>query len=248
MKTKHLWICFLALLAMFASGCDKETEQQNQNTIFVFGTGTALARPDMIQMSIALSKTAQTTKMAQEEVNRMVKQAMKVLKDANIEDKNIKTASLRFNSEYEYIKGRRTLVGQRAEQILTFSIEGIDSDNEKASAIIDQLIQINGIELNQVDFSVKNSAEYFVKSRELAYKKAVEKAEQYAELSKLKIAKVLNISENRTQQISPIQNRLYKQRVAFTEAADAAMADDATSLPTGELEITTNISVLFLLE
>ncbi|MDR2554089.1 MAG: SIMPL domain-containing protein [Fibromonadaceae bacterium] len=250
MKAKHFSIFVLALFATFTLGCAAGSNggigPQNQSTISVSGTGTVSAQPDMIQMSINLSKVAQTTKMAQEEVNKMVRQALKVLKEANVEDKNINTASLRFSSEYDYSKHPRILIGQKAEQGITFSIEGINNDSGKASGIIDQLIQINGIELNQINFSVKNPTEYFVKSRELAYKKAVEKANQYAELSKLKIVKVLSVSENGFQPISPIQNRLYNQRAAFAVVEQAAA--DATVLPVGELEITTNISVVFLLE
>ncbi|GBU29028.1 hypothetical protein R84B8_02590 [Treponema sp. R8-4-B8] len=244
MKTKYFGVCVLVLIAVFVSGCDKENNRQNQSTISVFGTGTVSVQPDVIQMSITLSKVAQTTKAAQEEVTRMVRQAMKVLKDANIEDKNINTASLEFNSEYEYTS-RRILVGQRARQSITFSIENITDDSEKASWIIDQLIQINGIELNQVNYSIKNTTEYYVKSRELAYKKAVEKANQYAELSNLKIIKVLSISDQGTQQVSPTSNAFRRQ---LADEALQAEADTSTVLPIGELEITTNISVVFLLK
>jgi uncharacterized protein YggE len=112
---------------------------------------------------------------------------------------------LRFNSEYEYTN-RRVLIGQKAEQRISFSIDDINNDDERVSRIIDQLIKINGIELDKINFSVKNNTEYFVKSRELAYQKAVDKANQYDELSKLKIIKVLNISEEANQAISPINN------------------------------------------
>jgi uncharacterized protein YggE len=195
-------------------------------------------------MSLTLSKVSQTTKTAQEEVSKMVGRAMKILKDANIEDKNINTASLTFNSEYEYT-GRRILIGQKAQQSITFSIEDITNDDEKAPWIIDQLIQINGIELNQVNYSVKNTAEYYVKSRELAYQKTVEKANQYAELSGLKIIKVLSISDQGTYQVSPMNNRFMNQLAEVTMARDAAAS---TVLPIGELEITTNILVVFLLK
>jgi uncharacterized protein YggE len=231
------------LTIQFISGCDKKDEQQRQSTISVFGTGTVLVQPDMIRMTISLSKVAQTTKMAQEEVSKMVRQALIILKEENIEDKNITTASLTFNSEYEYIN-RRILVGQKAEQKITFSIEDINNDNEKISRIIDQLIQINGIELNQINFSVKNNTEYFIRSRDLAFQKAVEKANQYAELSNLKIIKVLNISEDGYQQISPINNRFLNQSIVQEAAADMG----STIVPTGELEITTKILVEFLLE
>ena len=244
MKTRLFGVYALALIAVFAAGCGKETQRQNQSTISVFGIGAVSVQPDVIQMTITLSNVAQTTKKAQEEVNKMVRQALKVLKDANIEDKNINTASLEFRSEYEYTT-RRVLIGQRAEQRITFSIEGIVNDDEKVSGIIDQLIQINGIELNQINYSVKDTAEYYVQSRELAYKKAVEKAAQYAELSNLKIVKVLSISDQGAQQVSPMNNMFNRQ---IASDAYAAKAEASTALPIGELEITTNILAVFLLK
>ena len=228
---------------IFILGCDKKDEQQSQCSISVFGTGTVLVQPDMIQMTITLSKVAQTTKMAQEEVSKMVRQALMILKEENIEEKAITTASLTFHSEYEYTN-KRILVGQKAEQRIIFSIDDINSDNEKVPRIIDRLIQINGIELNQINFSVKNNTEYFIRSRDLAFQKAFEKANQYAELSKLKIIKVLSISEESNQQISPINNRLMNQSMAEATVADIG----STIVPTGELEITTRILVVFLLE
>jgi len=246
MKAKYYQVIYLILITvLLITACGNEKEQKNQSTITVYGNGTVLVQPDMIQMSITLSMVARTTKIAQESVNTMVRQVLTILKEAGIEDKNISTASLTFRSEYEYTT-RRVLVGQRAEQRLTFSIENINNDNknEKVSVIMDQLIQINGIELDHINFGIKNNTEYFIRSRELAYQKAVEKATQYAELSNLKIKKVLSISEAGNQQNAPISNR-------FTNAlADVEMSRqaDSTIIPTGELEISTSILVAFLLE
>jgi uncharacterized protein YggE len=242
MKTKYFLVIFLASIIVAMSGCDKKSE--HQSTISVFGTGTVLAQPDVIQMYITLSNVARTTKTAQEAVNLMVRRALTVLKEAGIEDKNIATASLAFSSEYEYTN-RRILVGQRASQGIAFSIDNIITDNEKVSKIIDQLIEINGIELNQINFNVKNNTEYFIRSRELAYEKAVEKATQYAELSKLKIKKVLTVSEEGYQQTSPMNRRAMNQVLEEAAQLDSARS---TTVPTGELEITTRILVVFLLE
>ena len=238
MKKSPFFICFLIVAVVFIFGCQKK-----QSTISVVGTGTVLAQPDIVQMVIALSNVAETTKMAQDEVNKMVRQALTILKDAGIEDKNIMTASLNFRSEYEYIS-RRVLIGQRAEQSITFSVDNINNNGERVSEIIDRLIQINGIELNQINFSVKNNTDYFIKSRELAYQKAVEKANQYAKLSNLKITRVLKISEDINQQVSPMNNRLVNMR----EEASAQASADSTIVPMGELEITTRIFIDFLLE
>jgi len=243
MKTKPFFIFFLLITVVFLPGCRK-ARQEKQSTISVFGTGTVLAQPDMIQMGITLSNTAQTTKAAQEEVSKMVRQALAVLKDAGIEDKNIMTASLNFRSEYEYTN-RRILIGQRAEQSISFSVDNIDNNSERVSEIIDNLIQINGIELNQINFSVKNNTEYFSRSRELAFQKAVEKAEQYAKLSNRKIAKVLQVSEDANQMVLPMSNRFMNNRVAYE--ADVSNTAGSTIVPSGELEITTRILVEFLL-
>jgi len=239
MKMRHFYIGVLILIILFTSGCSEN--RQNQSTISVFGTGTVLAQPDVIQMTITLSNVAQSTRAAQETVSRMVRQALTILKDAGIEDNNISTASLTFRPEYEYTT-IRILVGQMAEQRLTFSIENInnDSENEKVSRIIDQLIQINGIELNHINFGVKNNTEYFVRSRELAFQKAFEKANQYAELSNLKIVKILSISEE-LNHYNPMNNRFTNQLLFSESARDAG----TTIVPTGELEITTNIFVVF---
>jgi len=193
-------------------------------------------------MQITLSNVAQTTKMAQEAVNRMVRQVLIILKDAGIEDNNIMTASLTFRSEYGWTT-RRILIGQRAEQSIAFSIDNIDINGERVSDIIDRLIQINGIELNQISFSVKDTTDYFIRSRELAFQKAVEKAEQYAELANLKIIKIVNISEDINQQFLPINNRMMNSL-----RAQASEDASSTIVPSGELEITTKIFVEFLLE
>jgi uncharacterized protein YggE len=243
MKIKSIMFFLVVLVAFTVSSCNLE-KKQNQSTICVFGIGTVLAQPDMVQMNISLSKVARTTRQAQEEVSVMVRQALRVLKDSGVEDNDISTASLRFNPEYEWRNPTRVLIGQKAEQIIAFSINSINDDAERVSKIIDLLIQINGIELNQINFSVKDNTELFVKSRELAFEKAREKANQYAELSALTIVKVLSISEEGTPQIVPRNSKMMNQ-VNFT--TEAAADSGSTVLPSGELEITTRILVEFLL-
>ena len=81
-------ICLSIITAIFMLGCEK-TEQKSQSTISVFGTGTVLAQPDIIQMRITLSNVARTTKMAQNEVSKMVRQAVAIIKEAGVEDKNM---------------------------------------------------------------------------------------------------------------------------------------------------------------
>ena len=240
MKTK--WCALSLLLVFLISGC---AYKKQQSIVSVFGAGTVLAQPDMLQMNISLSKVERTTREAQEAVSAMVRQALGILKDAEIEDKNISTASLRFSSEYEWNGTRRVLLGQKAEQSIAFTVNDIHAGNEKVSKIIDSLIQINGIELNQISFNVKDSTELFARSRELAYQKALAKANQYAALSGLQVAKTLRVAEEGSPQIAPVNNRMLSQMELNYSAKAAA---GSTVLPAGELEISSKILVEFLLK
>jgi len=229
-------ICVIIAVLCFA-GCAK-----TQSSIIVSGMGTVMAQPDTVQMHISLSKIANTTRQAQEEVGIMVRKALKILQDSGVDEKNIQTASLRFMPEYDWGGPRRVLLGQKAEQVIVFSIENLDG----VSGIIDQLIEINGIELQNMQFSVKDNSALFVRSRELAWQKALEKAEQYAKLSGMKIAGTLNISEDGLQ-VSPVYNQARNQRMADSSAKESA-ADGSTVLPSGEMEITSRVVIEFLLK
>ena len=241
MKIK--WLCFVCIIAvLYMAGCDTT---KNKSLIAVSGTGTVMVQPDTVQMQLSLNRTAATTKQAQEEVSVMVKRALRILEDAGIESRNISTASLRFYPEYDWNTARRTLIGQKAEQVISFSVGGINAGGtELVSNIIDQLIQIDGIELQQMQFSVKDTAELFARSRELAYQKARDKAEQYAKLSGMKILKTKSIAEEGTMPVSPVFNRALNTQ---SFSADRGTSSGSTALPTGEMEISSSILVEFLL-
>jgi uncharacterized protein YggE len=244
MKTTYFLLCCLAVIL---SGCGQNNGQQASSTVTVSGIGTVSVEPDMVRMTVSMSKTERTTRLAQEAVAAMTGQVLTILKESAIEDKNIATASLTFNPEYEWRNNRSVLVGQRAEQRIEFAVRGIGSDDAKVPGIIDRLVEIDGIMLNSIDFSVADNTEHFIRSRELAFEKAVQKAEQYAELSGLKVGKVLSLSEDGANNASPLYgNRMVNQQFKIEESS--IMADVATVLPSGQLEVTTRISVVFLLE
>jgi len=229
--------------ALSLMGCERR-----QNTVVVSGVGTVRAQPDTINMTISLRHTAETTREAQAAVTGMVRQALEILHHAGVEERNIGTAFLRFSPEYEWGPMGRVFLGQRAEQMITFSIDDIGIDSERVSAIIDRLIGINGIELQGMHFSVGDPAELQAKARELAFLDASSKARQYAQLAYQRIVGTRSIfEEGHIHGVSfpPAQARA-GQRVMF--AADAAVeAAGSTVLPAGEMEISARITIEFLM-
>ena len=241
MKVIKILAIFAALL--FAVSCGNSGRQ---SVVVVSGVGTVLAQPDTVQMGITLGRTAGTIRDAQQETGTMVRQALRILHDAGVEEKNINTTSLRFFPEHDWSSTGRILLGQRAEQSITFVVSNINTMDERVSRIIDELIQIDGIELHQVNFSVGDTTRLFARSRELAYEKALEKAEQFARMTNQRIVRTVSISEEGLMPVSPFVNRAFNTQMALSADGRGGMAG-STVLPTGELEITTRIVAEFLL-
>lgn len=245
MKAKYKMAIFLAGLCVLA-GCGPQ-EGQNQSTVAVSGTGIVFAQPDMAQMSVSVSHIAPTTRQAREVVNTGVRQILDILKEAGVEDRNIQSASLRFQPEYQWRNGQNVFIGHKAEQGISLCVEDIKTSPEKVPGIIDKIALVDKARLHSVDFDVKDKTALFVQARELAWTKATDKARHYAQLSGLKMGKVISISEEGGNPWRPTATNVLLSQSAMMR--DQSLPEAATTtLPTGELQITAQVALLVLLE
>lgn len=220
-----------------------ESNGKISNTISVSGDGKVSAKPDMVELHIGFQETASTSKAALEKVNEKVEKAMSILKNNNIPDTDITTNNLNVYTEYDYSGSVRRIIGQRASQSLEVKIKKIDAKATKATKIIDELSAVDNLQINGIQFDIEDKTELFTKARELAFKKAEQKAEELAKLSKVKLVKPISISDN-SYDISPMP---YMSNVAQYKALSVESAN-ATQISTGEMSISTNLSILWGIE
>jgi len=231
-------VAFFAGFLLVACNAQK---QGNLSTVSVSGIGTVLAQPDMVQMNINFSHVAQTTQEAKREVDVKIRQILGILKESGIDDKDIKTVSLSYDAEMEYRNGRSVWVGQRAQQTIFVTLNDISTNPDKLPELLDSITAIDKVVIRDIVFDTKDKTELFRQSRELAYQKAFDKAKQYADLSGQKIVKVLTINEAWSRDV-------YRARLTSNVAFDQAEGSTVQSqVPAGEQEITSEISVTFLL-
>jgi len=231
-------VVFFAVFLLIACNTQK---QGNQSTVSVSGIGTVLAQPDMVQMNINFSYVAQTTQQAKREVDINIRKILGILKESGIDDKDIKTVSLSYDAEMEYQSGRTVWVGQRAQQTIFVTLNDIATNPDKLPELLDSITAIDKVVIRDIIFDTKDKTELFRQSRELAYQKAFDKANQYAKLSGQKVVKVLTINEDRSRDIFRAR---FTSNVAFDQAEGSTVH---SQVPTGEQEITSEISVTFLL-
>jgi len=223
-----------------------ESNGKISNTISVTGDGKVSLKPDMVQINIGFQETASTSKEALNKVNTKIDSTLKILKDNGIPEADITTSNLNIYTEYDYSTSKRRVIGQRASQNLEIKIKKIDAKASKAVKIIDELSTIDDLQMNGIYFDIEDKTEYFSKAREMAFKKAEQKAQELAKLSKVKLAKPVSISDT-TYDVAPVYQ--YSNVAQFKEASlsvnDAAGGSQISS---GEMDITANLSILWGIE
>jgi uncharacterized protein YggE len=238
MKNKFFCAIIISLaLFSFARG-NGSSNVMPQSTISVSGSGIVTVQPDMVKMDINFSHVAQTTKEAKSEVDNKIQQIINVLRMENISDKDIQTLSINYDTETEYRDGRAVLVGQRVGQTISVRVNDIINNPNKFPLLLDKIATIDKANVRSIKFDVKNKSELFKQCRKLAYQNALDKANQYAAFSGQKVLKVLTLEENTFSGIIPRGHA----------AKNIKFFDGGSNIPTGEQEITLEISVTFLLD
>ena len=245
MKRNVLSIMIATLIVLFSASCNSN-KQEIPNSVAVSGIGTAQAQPDMARMNLSFGHTAQTTQEAKKVVEQTMQQILKILQEEKVEGKDIKTLSLDYRVEYDYKNGHRVRLGQRAEQTIVVTVKNLINAPERFTSILDKVVALDKVEVQNIGFDIEKKTELFKQSRELAYQKALEKAQQYAELSGRKLGQVLTISENISQDVPQRYNLKQMNNVAQEEASN--FSSDGSYLPTGEQNVTSEINVVFSLE
>ena len=211
------------------------------NTISVSGYGKAFAKPDIVNLRFSVSELRYTSKIALEAVNTKIEQALQVLKENKVDEKDITTSNLSIYPEYDYQRSLRTLKGQRATQSLVVKVKNIDDKATKATTIIDALASIENIQINSISFDVDDKTELFSEARELAFGKAEQKAKELAKLGSVKLDKPVSIIDS-TYDYSTSSRTM---NVAYERMDAAGIGGGGTDMPTGQLEITASIQVMW---
>ncbi|MDR2467864.1 MAG: SIMPL domain-containing protein [Spirochaetaceae bacterium] len=226
-------------LAILISGC-VINKPNTQSTISVTGIGTVMAPPDLVQMNITFSYIAETTKQAKDHVDARMNDILAILAEAGIDSTLIRTISLTYDVATEYSNGRAVRLGQRAQQTITVTIKDIINTPERFPAVLDKLSAIDQVGVSHIKFDTEHKAELFQQSRELAYQKALDKAQHYAHLAGAKITGVVALEEepNHDAVVTRYANAAY----------DSAALKRSAVVPAGDQEINTELNVTFALK
>ena len=216
------------------------------NTIVVSGEGEVFAVPDIATFSISITEEAKEVEDAQTEATRKTNEIIAYLKDAGIEERDIKTTNYNVYPRYEYHEtstggivrpgGERVLVGFEVSQSLTIKVR----DTEKAGEILSGVGSRGVSNVSGLSFTIDDEDELKADAREMAIDDAKEKAETLARDLGVDLVRIVGFNEGGGGYPEPMYARA--ESLAFDSAVGGSVAPE---LPVGENKITSNVTVTY---
>ncbi|MNX31916.1 26 kDa periplasmic immunogenic protein precursor [compost metagenome] len=225
-------VLFLTIMFMTMS-YGQETKQIPQ--INVNGEGKVKIAPDQVSISATVETKGNNAKDVKKQNDEKMDAVLKFIKKMNIPTADFRTKQVALNPQYDYEKKKTSYNATQTVEILV-------KDLSKYDELMEGLVQQGINRLDNVSFESSKLAQYQSEARKLAIKDAKAKAEDYVSVLGQKVGKAYTISDN--SQIYHPQPMYAAMRMK--ESADAAPSNETLAI--GEIEITANVSVSFILD
>ncbi len=209
-----------------------------QSGIWVSGSGRVTVTPDLGLLDLGVEARAATVAEARDQAARAMESIMTVLADAGIEERDIRTQFFNIQPEYTYseLERRQEITGYRVTNTVNVKVR----DLEAMGTLIDRVATAGGdlTRINSIRFTVEDTQQFASQAREAAVMQAMEKAQQFAQLTGVTLGKLAYIAETGA-------NVPVVRDFAFEERAIAAAAAPPTPVSPGEMDITVTVQAVF---
>ncbi|MFC3336620.1 SIMPL domain-containing protein [Flavobacterium palustre] len=225
-------VVFLSLMFMTLS-YGQEIKQIPQIT--VSGEGKVKVVPDQATITATVETKGNVAKEVKKINDEQMDAVLKLIKKMNLAPSDYRTQRVALNPQYDYEKKKTTY---NATQTIEIIVRDLNKYDELMEGLVSQGIN----RIDNVVFQSSKLAQYESDARKLAMKEAKHKAEDYVSVLGQKIGKAITINDN---------SQTYYPQPVFATMRKMEMSDGAApreTLAVGEITITANVSVNFILE
>ena len=230
-------IMALAALVGFSALSVQANELPNGPHIVTSGTASVDATPDIATLAIEVNVSAKDAASAKKQADERVAQYLSFLEQNQIAKKDISSANLRTQPDYDYQNGKSVLKGYRAVRTVEVTLRQLD----KLNSLLDGALKAGLNEIRSVSLGVAQPDAYKDKARKAAIDDAVHQAEQLAAGFNSKLGPVYSVRYHVSNyQPSPVV------RMMKADAAPAVSAQETYEQPT--IQFADQVDVVFQLE
>lgn len=191
-------ILALALVVAALAACDKHSPSQpgaNPRQVTVVGSGQVQGVPDTLTADAGIEFTAPDVTTAMNQTNDRQQAVINALVGAGLDRKDISTTTVTLEPQYSSPGpgGTASITGYRAANAIQVKIRPTDA----ASRMLALIIGTGGdaTRISSVSYSIADDSQLVKDARARAFNDAKARADQYAQLSGLRLGRVLSISE-----------------------------------------------------
>ncbi len=211
-----------------------------QEGIWVSGTGKAYATPDVAVLSLGIEAQEATVAAAQASAAVAMAAVMQALEDQGVAKEDIQTQYFnirevtQWDTYYDEGRDKETVIGYEVTNTVSVKVREVT----RAGAVIDAVVAAGGdlTRINSINFTVDDPTPYYAQAREQAIDYAKTKAEQLADLTGAELDEVTYVSESSSYG-SP---NYYRGDAVVAEAMEVP-----TSISAGTLEITATVQMAY---
>ncbi|MFV8373324.1 SIMPL domain-containing protein [Flavobacterium sp. LB2P74] len=224
----------LILSVLFISmSYGQEVKQVPQ--INVSGEGKVKVIPDQATIAVTVETKGNNAKDVKKQNDEKIEAVLKFIKKMNLAPVDYKTQRVSLNPQYDYEKKKHSY---NATQTIEILLRDLSNYDELMEGLVDQGIN----RIDAVTFQSSKLAQYQSEARKLAMKDAKLKAEDYVSLLGQKVGRAMTISDN---------SQTYYPQPMYAAMKTMEMSDASAprqTLAVGEINITANVTVSFILE
>ncbi|AYF77256.1 DUF541 domain-containing protein [Nocardia yunnanensis] len=177
-------------VALLLTGCG--SSNSGDRTVTVTGTGKVQGTPDVLNADLGTEVSAADVSAAVDQANSQAKAITDAMVTAGAKREDVKTSDLSVQPTYG--PDGHSITGYRATNSMHVAVRELP----KASAILAAAVQAGGNDtrISSVAFGLEDNTKLLSDARARAFDDAKSRAQQYADLSGLKLKTVKTISEN----------------------------------------------------
>ncbi len=224
----------LVLIMLFSFFMEAQNQQPTPQ-VSVNGEGKIKVTPDRSNITFGIENIGKEATEVKKTNDETVDKVLKFIKKFGIPTSDYQTTNVSLNRDYDYEKKKYNF---RASQTITITLKDLLKYDNLMMGLVD-----NGINnITNVTFESSKIEDYKTEARKLAIKDAKHKADDYVVALGQKMGKAISVTDT-TQSYYP--QPMFK--ATSMQMADSA-APQRETLAIGEIEITANVSVSFVLE
>jgi len=220
-------------IVLFLS-CAAWAQQVQPRGVTTTATAEINVVPDEVLLQVGVQNQSPRARAAKAAADATSRKILAALKDLGIDSKDIQTAYLSLQPQFDYRKGMQVSYFS-AEQSLTVKLH----DVSKIDDVLDALIKAGGNRVDGIEYQSSELRKYRDQAREEAVKAARGKAEALAKALGQQIGKAYSIQEEQ-----PQWPGVYTRNVAF-EAGLSSPKPSAPSTSPGQMKVNASVTVTF---